>query len=100
MSISHEEKLAIRDALEARGATLPCPRCGGESFDVLDGYFYNTFQFGTEEMTLKGKGVLAAVIGCCRCGYLMQHATNLLGLTRTKCQIDAEAGGPTDLQRG
>lgn len=94
VTLSREDKTAIKEALEARGATLPCPRCGGERFDVLDGYFFHVNQQSTQVVVPEGQGVLTAVIGCVQCGYLMQHATNLLGLTRTRCQLEAEAELP------
>ena len=78
--ISDREKKEILKALEERGAKLPCPRCGNQSFTVIDGYFNQTIQTALKGMVLGGPSVPSVVVVCNRCGYLSQHALGVLGL--------------------
>ena len=76
--ISNERKEEIIKALEERGAKLPCPRCGNQSFTILDGYFNQTIQVGLSGMVIGGPSIPSAVTACTRCGYLSQHALGAL----------------------
>lgn len=82
--ISNEKKQEIIKALEERGAKLPCPRCGNNSFNLLDGYFNQTIQTNLKGMTLGGPSIPSVVVACNRCGYLSQHALGTLGLLPKK----------------
>jgi len=76
--ISNEKKQEIIKAIEERGANLPCPRCGNNSFTLLDGYFNQTIQTDLKGMVLGGPSVPSVVVACNRCGYLSQHALGTL----------------------
>jgi ribosomal protein L37E len=78
--ISEKKKQEIIKALEDRGAKLPCPRCGNQSFTLLDGYFNQTIQTDVRGLVLGGPSVPSVVVVCNRCGYLSQHALGALGL--------------------
>lgn len=78
--ISDEKKQEIVKALEERGAKLPCPRCGNQSFTLIDGYINQTIQTGLTGMVIGGPSVPSVVVVCNRCGYLSQHALGVLGL--------------------
>ena len=78
--ISPERKKEIIKALEERGAKLPCPRCGNQSFALLDGYFNQTIQTELKGMVIGGPSVPSVVVACSKCGYLSQHALGALGL--------------------
>ena len=78
--ISDEKKQEIIKALEERGAKLPCPRCGNQSFTLIGGYFNQTIQTDLKGMVLGGPSVPSVVVVCNRCGYLSQHALGALGL--------------------
>ena len=78
--LSKEEKERIIQALDDRGAKLPCPRCGNNSFTLLDGYFNQTIQTELKGMVIGGPSVPSVVVACNRCGYLSQHALGALGL--------------------
>jgi ribosomal protein L37E len=78
--ISEQKKQEIIKVLEERGAKLPCPRCGNNSFTLLDGYFNQTIQTDFKGMVLGGPSVPSVVVACTRCGYLSQHALGALGL--------------------
>lgn len=78
--LSKEEKEKIIKVLDERGAKLPCPRCGNNSFTLLDGYFNQTIQTELTGMVIGGPSVPSVVVACSRCGYLSQHALGTLGL--------------------
>jgi len=80
VEMPHAQKQKIIKALEERGARLPCPRCGNNSFTLLDGYFNQTVQTDLKGMVLGGPSVPSVVVACNRCGYLSQHALGALGL--------------------
>jgi ribosomal protein L37E len=70
----------IIKALESAGVKLPCPRCGNDSFTLLNGYFNHTIQNDPKGMVLGGPSLPSVVVACDRCGYLSQHALGILGL--------------------
>ncbi len=78
--LSKEEKEKIIKSLDERGAKLPCPRCGNNSFTLLDGYFNQTIQTELKGMVIGGPSVPSVVVACNQCGYLSQHALGPLGL--------------------
>lgn len=78
--LSPEERNKIIAALEKAGAKLPCPRCGNQSFTLLDGYFNQPVQAQLGGLVLGGPSVPSTVVVCTRCGYLAQHALGVLGL--------------------
>ena len=75
-----EQKQRIVSALEERGVTLPCPRCGNATFELVDGYFNQPVQEGLESFSIGGPSIPSVVITCSRCGYMTQHAIGALGL--------------------
>ena len=82
--LSEQDKKKIIKAMQDRGATKPCPRCGNGNFTLLDGYFNQTIQMELTGMVIGGPSVPSAVIACSRCGYLSQHALGVLGLLRAE----------------
>ncbi len=78
--IPEEKKKEIIETLENKGAKLPCPRCGSQSFTLLDGYFTQPLQNNLQGLVLGGPSVPSAVITCNNCGFLSQHALGSLGL--------------------
>jgi ribosomal protein S27AE len=78
--ITQEQKKRIIEALNEKGAKLPCPRCGNESFALLDGYFNHTLQTELKGIIIGGPSVPSVVVTCVRCGFLSQHALGVLGL--------------------
>lgn len=79
--INEEGMQRIIAALEAKGVTLPCPRCGNEDFSIVDGYFVHSIQKNLKSISLGG-GKAIPTIGtiCTNCGYLSEHALGSLGL--------------------
>jgi len=78
--LTQEQKDKIIKALTDRGAKLPCPRCGNDSFTLLDGYFNQIIQTELKGIVLGGRAIPSIVVACNRCGYLSQHALGVLGL--------------------
>ena len=78
--MKEDEKQRIIQALEERGAKLPCPRCGNQQFTLVNGYFNQTIQTELKGIVIGGPSVPSIVVACTRCGYLSQHALGALGL--------------------
>lgn len=74
------QKRRILDALNQRGANLPCPRCGNKHFVLVDGYFSQSIQSELTGLILGGPSLPSVVIVCNKCGFLCQHALGVLGL--------------------
>lgn len=78
--LSQEQQKKIIEALDERGAILPCPRCGNKSFELLNGYFNHTLQAELKGIVIGGPSVPTIIVVCKKCGYLSQHAIGTLGL--------------------
>lgn len=78
--LSNEQKEKIIKVLEEKGAKLPCPRCGNNSFILIDGYLNQTIQAELKGIVIGGPSLPSIVIACNRCGYLSLHALGPLGL--------------------
>lgn len=76
---SEEQQRTIIEALRSRGAIYPCPRCGNNEFNLIDGYISNQIQ---DNLWLSRgvSGIPSVATYCTRCGYLSQHALGVLGL--------------------
>lgn len=75
-----KQKEEIIKKLEERGAKLPCPRCGGKNFSLIEGYFNNPLQSTIGNLVIGGPAIPSVVIACTNCGYISQHALGALGL--------------------
>jgi ribosomal protein L37E len=64
------------DALVKAGADRPCPRCGHDDFNLLDGYVSFPLQARLAEGPAGSISTVATI--CERCGYLSQHVLNVL----------------------
>ena len=82
--LSDTQKRKIVEALQKRGARLPCPRCGNQNFTLLDGYFNQPVQTELGGLVLGGPSVPSVVVICTRCGFMAQHALGALGLLPEK----------------
>ena len=73
--------LAVADALRRLGANTDCPRCGNQNFHVLKGFFAHSIQTDPRGVVMGGPMVRTAVLVCTRCGYMVQHDLDILGMT-------------------
>ncbi len=80
MPMTPETKQEIVNALQQRGAVLPCPRCGNNNFTLLDGYFNQAIQESLNNIVIGGAAVPSVIVACNKCGYMSQHALGVLGL--------------------
>ena len=80
----------IIDALNRAGADRPCPRCGHDDFQLMDGYFSLPVQARLGDGPVASISTVTTV--CDRCGYLSQHVVNVLLAADIE---DAPGGGPT-----
>lgn len=78
--ISPDKKQEIVNALQEKGAVLPCPRCNNNNFTLLDGYFNQSVQVEPKNLVLGGESVPSVVVVCNKCGYMSQHAIGVLNL--------------------
>ncbi len=77
---TQEQKDKIIKALMERGARAPCPRCGNQSFTLLDGLFNQPLQTELGNIVLGGPSIPSVVVVCTRCGFISQHALGVLGM--------------------
>lgn len=68
----------VVEALKKVGATEDCPRCGQNSFKILPGFFVHSVQTSTKGVQLGGPGLATWVVVCTNCGFLSQHAAEIL----------------------
>jgi ribosomal protein L37E len=78
------------EALTGAGADRPCPRCGHEDFQLLDGYIGLAVQAKLGEGPSGSHTTIGTV--CERCGYLSQHLVNVL-LAKDIDQSGGESSG-------
>lgn len=78
--LSNEQTKRIIKALEERGATRPCPRCGNKDFELSGGYFIQILQTELDTYKLGGPSIPSVVVVCTKCGYISQHALGILEL--------------------
>lgn len=62
------------EALEDKGATNPCHRCGHNNFSVIDGYSYYPIQDTWKGTILGGPKIPAILVACNHCGAITPHA--------------------------
>ena len=79
-SLSPEFRQKATDALRAKGALKPCPRCGNASFSLIDGMFNHFLQTELTNLAIGGPSIPTIVVGCTNCGWLAEHALGALGL--------------------
>lgn len=88
--LTKEQSESIIKVLEERGATKPCPRCGGTSFSLADGYFAQSVQATQTGIVLGGQILPSVTVICNKCGYMSQHALGVLGLMQLQKNQEKE----------
>ena len=67
------------EKLEKILPAIKCPMCGNNKFTIVDGYFLNSVQPKLDNsFMLGGNAVSVIAIACRKCGFLSQHATEIL----------------------
>ena len=70
----------------------PCPRCGHEDFNLVDGYVSLPLQ---AKVTEGPAGSFPTVVTLCeRCGYVSQHALSVLLASEIDGQGGTNGSGP------
>ena len=75
-----DQRDKIISRLEEKGVKLPCPRCGNNSFSLIDGYFNQTIQNELKGLVIGGPSIPSVITACNQCGFISQHALGALGL--------------------
>ena len=79
---NEEKKRDVWDRISKLQEIIPaikCPICGNNKFTVVDGYFLNSVQPKLDNsFHLGGNAVSVIAIACRKCGFLSQHATEIL----------------------
>lgn len=75
-----QQKELLIKTLEEKGVKSVCPMCRNQHFILADGYFSNTLQEDTKNLSLGGAGIPTIPIVCSNCGFVSQHALGVLGL--------------------
>lgn len=81
MDINNIDHNEIIKALEKRGATLPCSRCGNNSFDIIS-TAHIPLQSAPNAIMVGGPSIPAVYIGCNKCGALTTHALSVLEIVK------------------
>lgn len=74
-----KKRMEVAALLKAKGATMPCQRCGGQKFDII-GPGLVALSDGPVSATTPA--VPTVLVGCTNCGCVTQHAQVLLGLAK------------------
>lgn len=71
----------IVQVLTAKGVNRPCPRCNHPKFSVA-GETNIMIQEQPGSLVIGGPTIPAVIVVCENCGYITQHASIPLGLTK------------------
>lgn len=75
-----EVRQEFLEALERRGAILPCQRCGHTTWSLLEHFFYLPAQANLSAIRLTGTGLALVGLACTRCAHVVFHAATRLGI--------------------
>ena len=80
MPLNEDERNEIGRILTERGVKLPCHRCGGIQFTLIDSYSLLSLQDDLKGTRLGGPAIPVALTACQNCGAITPHALGALGL--------------------
>jgi len=83
MDVDKSRNDQIIKALESKGASLPCPRCGQSKFEIV-GETFIALQKDPSSIVIGGPSVPTAIVACSHCGNIWQHALGVLGLLKVQ----------------
>ncbi len=78
--LSERTKSRITAALKERGALGPCPSCGEQHWEMMNGFVFLTYQEATHNLRLDGPGLGLVGVGCGNCAYVAFYAPTILGI--------------------
>jgi ribosomal protein L37E len=73
----------VAKILTSKNALLPCHRCGGKSFSVIDGFSKLPIDKDLDQIqniAIGGPTVPVVMVACNNCGAITMHAMGALGL--------------------
>jgi hypothetical protein len=80
MAFTPEVKQQIMNALKEHGVKGSCPRCGTDSWALVDGYVYHPVGDDAGRLVIGGRTLPTISLLCANCGYLSEHSPVVLGL--------------------
>jgi thymidine kinase len=89
-NLSPKQVQKIIDKLNELKAVKPCPRCGNQSFTVLDGILNHPIQKNINNVNIGGPSLPSIVVVCNKCGFISQHAIITLGLVTPEGEVKIE----------
>ena len=95
MKLPPEHRQNVIRALAEHGATLPCPRCGDNGWNVLDSYISNSLTLDVQKVVIGGPVLPTVAVICTKCGFLAEHLAASLDLSaglREACAGGASQG--------
>lgn len=78
--MTEDQAKKIIAALEAKGASKPCARCGNENFEILGAMPFPLNEDFTQ-IKLNTLVIPSIVVGCTKCGNLWTHSLYPLGFS-------------------
>lgn len=79
MDKSRQDELI--SALQKKGSTHPCSRCGATRFEIV-GESFMPIQENPNAVVIGGPSVPTVIVACSNCGHVWQHAIGPLGLMK------------------
>ena len=79
MAMDQSRREAIAAALNGKGASKPCSRCGGTQLEIV-GETLVPIQEQPGTLVIGGPSILTVIVACTKCGHIWQHALGPLGL--------------------
>ena len=90
LSPSRERFDEITSALEEKGVKSPCPRCGHNSFSILEGH---TFVALLDKDGKEHQRIFPMIsVTCNNCGCRFEHSAVVLGLEEPHEEVEEDEG--------
>jgi hypothetical protein len=96
MPFSPEMQQRIIDALNAKDVESVCPRCGTNSWTLVDGYMSHPLSDNLRTLVIGGRALPTIAVICNHCGYLAEHAAVTLGVLDPSPNTDQRDSAPAE----
>jgi len=80
--IDRQRQEEIIKALESKKVIQPCPRCRNLQFEVVGESLIPLHEPKGSSWWATAPEIPVVLVSCTNCGYMAQHATGVLGLSR------------------